>query len=266
MTVPTPLAGADPSRGTPPERVLLTHEEALRLLRAAQAGDEDAQETLVRCNVALVKSVVKKFLGRGVEYDDLFQIGCMGLVKAINNFSDEFNVRFSTYAVPMIAGEIKRFLRDDGMVKVSRSLKELAAKSAAVAEQLKRECNRDPSIQEIASVLGVDAEEVVFAQDAARAHLSLQEPVFEDSGATLLDQVAQSEDEGDAMIDRILLKELIGKLDARDRKIVFLRYFQDKTQSEIARLMGVSQVQISRLESKIIQRLKSALAEPDEGD
>lgn len=265
MTEPLPAshaANVDPKREPRDDRVLLTHEESLALLRAAQQGDEEAQDTLVRCNVALVKSVVKKFLWRGVEYDDLFQIGCMGLVKSINNFSDKFDVRFSTYAVPMIAGEIKRFLRDDGMVKVSRSLKELAAKSAAVAEQLKREHNRDPSIQEIAAVVGVDAEEIVLAQDAARSHLSLHEPVFEDSGATLLDQVGESVDDSELMIDRILLKELIGKLDARDRKIIFLRYFQDKTQSEIARIMGVSQVQISRLESKIIQKLKASLGDP----
>lgn len=238
---------------------LLPHEETLRLIALAQEGDEDAQETLVRCNVALVKSIVKKFLGRGVEYDDLFQIGSLGLMKAIRNFSDEYNVRFSTYAVPMIAGEIRRFLRDDGIVKVSRSLKETAGKAAAAAEMLQRQLGREATVQEIAQAVGVEAEEIVMAQDAARACISLHEPVFEDNGASLLDRVMEPQSDNEAIFDRILIKELIGSLEPRERQIITLRYFQDKTQSEIAGLLGVSQVQISRLESKIIKKLREAV-------
>jgi len=166
-------------------------------------------------------------------------------------------VRFSTYAVPMIAGEIKRFLRDDGMVKVSRALKEVAARTATAVEQLKRSLGREPAIDEIARELGVEAEEIVLAQDAARGCLSLQEPIFEDEGAQLMDVLPAEETESN-LVDKILLKELIGLLEPRERQIIVLRYFQDKTQSEIAREMGVSQVQISRLESRIIKKMREA--------
>lgn len=238
---------------------LLSHEETLKLIVLAQAGNEQAQETLVRSNMALVKSIVKKFLGRGVEFDDLFQIGSLGLIKAIQNFKMEYNVRFSTYAVPLIAGEIKRFLRDDGMVKVSRSLKELATKATAVEQQLKLDFDREPTVNEIAEVLHVDAEELVLAQDAMRTHISLQEPVFEDNGTSLLEMIESQEDQGEKWTNSIVLKELIGKLEPRDRKIIIMRYFQDKTQTEIAQQMGVSQVQVSRLESRIIKTMKEAM-------
>ena len=235
----------------------LPHEQILELLRRAQMGEAFALERLVTHNAALVKSIVKKFLNRGVEYEDLFQIGNLGLIKAIRNYSAVFDVRFSTYAVPMIAGEIKRFLRDDGMVKVSRSLKETAAKAAQVREALYRERGFEPGVQDIAAAMGIRDEELVFALDAARAHVSLNEPVFEeDNGVTLMDRMEETAAEDAQVVDKLLLKELLSRLDSRERKLIFLRYFQDKTQSEIAKVLGVSQVQVSRLESRIMKKLR----------
>ena len=178
------------------ENAPLTNEETKELIRRAQEGDAGAQERLTLCNTALVKSIVKRYLNRQVEYDDLFQIGCMGLVKAIRNFDLSYDVRFSTYAVPMIAGEIKRFLRDDGMIKVSRSLKELAAQAAAAREKLSAERGRDVGVSEIAAELGVDAEEVAAALEAARPHMSIYEPAYGDnSDALMLDHVQDGADE-----------------------------------------------------------------------
>lgn len=235
-------------------RAPLTHEETMTLILAAHDGDTAAEETLVQRNLALVKSIVKKYLGRGVEYDDLFQLGCMGLVKAIQHFNTAYDVRFSTYAVPMIAGEIKRFLRDDGMVKVSRSVKELAARAIGVQERLRRSTGSEPGVQEIARELGVDAEEVALALDAGRPHLSLNESRFEDDDGERQDFLADTAAEG-KMFDRLLLKELLVKLDARERQLIMMRYFKDRTQTQIAEVLGVSQVQVSRLESKIIKKL-----------
>ncbi len=214
----------------------------------------------VKHNTALVKSIVKKYLGRGVEFDDLFQIGCLGLVKAIQNYDEQFNVRFSTYAVPMIAGEIKRFLRDDGMIKVSRSIKELATKAVAAQERLRRTLGGDPGILELAKEVDAEPEDIAVALEAVRPHVSLYEHVYDDgSDATLLDRMQLSDGAEDTgVVDKILLKELLGQLEARERQLIVLRYFQDKTQSEIARLMGVSQVQISRLENRIISKLRDA--------
>ncbi len=225
------------------------------LLVRAHAGDRAAEETLVRRNLALVKSIVRKYLGRGVDYDDLYQLGCMGLVKAVQNFNTDFDVRFSTYAVPMIAGEIKRFLRDDGMIKVSRSVKELAARAVAVQERLRRQTGREPGVQEIARELGVDAEEVALAFDAGRPYLSLSESRFEEDGAPRVEYLS---DPGEELrtLDRLLLKELLLRLDARERQIIVLRYFKDRTQSQIADVLGVSQVQVSRLESRILKKLR----------
>ncbi len=238
----------------------LPHEEVLALIRRAQVGEEAAMDSLVRHNTALVKSIVKKYLGRGVEFDDLFQIGCLGLVKAIQNYDEQFNVRFSTYAVPMIAGEIKRFLRDDGMIKVSRSIKELATKAVAAQERLRRTLGGDPGILELAKEVDAEPEDIAVALEAVRPHVSLYEHVYDDgSDATLLDRMQLTDGAEDTgVVDKILLKELLGQLEARERQLIVLRFFQDKTQSEIARLMGVSQVQISRLENRIISKLRDA--------
>ena len=234
---------------------ILSQEEVEKLVKLAHKGDKEAQETLVTSNIALVKSIVSKFVGRGVEFEDLYQVGCMGLVKAINHFDSSYNVRFSTYAVPMIAGEIKRFLRDDGAVKVSRSLKELAARSVAATETLKAKLGREPTIHEVAEAVGESAEDVAVAREASKACISLHEPTFEEDSAPLIDQVSEGDRE-DELIDRLLLKELLSTLEPRERQIIFLRYFRDETQSEIAKKLGVSQVQVSRLENKIIRKLR----------
>jgi len=247
------------------EARLLTQEETTDLLRRVQQGDESAKETLVAHNLALVKSVVKKYLGRGVEYDDLYQLGCMGLVKAILHFDLRYEVRFSTYAVPMIAGEIKRFLRDDGMVKVSRSLKELAVRAMAVQDRLQKQGQPDPGILEIAKELDVSPEELALALDAGRPCISLNEPIYEDESAErqelLVDGVQET-----LLVDRLLLKQLLGELEPREKQIIILRYFRDKTQTEIAGMLGVSQVQVSRLESRIIKKLRQRCAMPAGAD
>lgn len=236
---------------------LLPHNETLALLRRVRQGDTEAEERLVLSNTALVKSIVKKYLGRSVDYEDLMQIGNVGLLKAIKNYDETYNVRFSTYAVPMIAGEIKRFLRDDGMIKVSRSLKELSAKAAQAQESLSCRLGRDPSVREIALEIGVEPEDVAAALEAARPCQSIDEPSHDDgSEMTLMDRLAAGKNEEPGIIDRILLKELLIKLTPRERQLIILRYFQDKTQGEIAHVLGVSQVQISRLESRILRKLR----------
>ncbi|MEL7609981.1 MAG: SigF/SigG family RNA polymerase sporulation sigma factor [Bacillota bacterium] len=237
----------------------LPHEQTLELLRKARHGDVEAQEYLVVHNTALVKSIVKKFLGRGVEFDDIFQIGCLGLVKAIKNYDEAYNVRFSTYAVPMIAGEIKRYLRDDGMIKVSRSLKELSAKVAAMQEILSKQYGREPGIHEVAKAIDAEPEEVVMALESARPCQSIDEPLFDDGTDTsMADRLSAETTQEGTLINRVLLKELLTQLEPRERQLIMLRYFQDKTQGEIAKILGVSQVQISRLETRIIQKLRKA--------
>ncbi|MDR1619497.1 MAG: SigB/SigF/SigG family RNA polymerase sigma factor [Clostridiales bacterium] len=236
----------------------LNHDTAIKLIRIAQQGDEGALDVLVRHNAALVKSIVKRYLGRGVEFEDLYQIGCVGLIKAIKHYDEKFNARFSTYAVPMIAGEIKRFLRDDGMVKVSRPLKELACKAAAASERLRKQWGEDPGLDDIARETGAEPAEIAVAFDAARPHVSIYERAYGDeSETTVLDSLAGRGIDDSMVVDKILLKELLGALSAKERQLITLRFFQDKTQAEIAALMGVSQVQISRLEQKIIKKLRA---------
>lgn len=240
----------------------LKHEEALRLLALAKEGDESAQELLVKRNIALVKSIIKKYLNRGVDYDDLFQIGCLGLVKAIKNYDPAYQVRFSTYAVPMIAGEVKRYLRDDGMVKVSRSLKELAIKVAAAQEKLNLRFGREAGIMEIAEEIGADPGDIVMALEASRPHTSIYDPVYgDDSDACVMDKLASDEDCESGIVNKILLKELLSQLDPRERQLIMMRYFMNKTQSDTAKELGVSQVQVSRLESKILKKLRDVAGE-----
>lgn len=238
---------------------VLKHEEALKLIKAAQSGSEEAKETLIVRNTALVKSIVKKFLNRGVEFDDLMQIGSLGLVKAVLGYDPSYEVRFSTYAVPMIAGEIKRFLRDDGIIKVSRSLREKSFEIFNMKERMKDELQREPTIEELAQRLEMSAEDIVFAVEAVRSPVSIFEPAFEDETSKTLLIDTMSEDSSGDMIDKILLKELILKLDPKERQLIMLRYYSDKTQMEIAEILGVSQVQVSRLITKIINKLKKAV-------
>lgn len=237
----------------------LSDEEIRELVKASQNGDFAARDKLVQHNIRLVWSVVQRFLNRGYEAEDLFQIGCIGLLKAVDKFDLSYDVKFSTYAVPMIIGEIQRFLRDDGMVKVSRSLKELANKARKTRDQLSKKLNRFPTIQEIANEIGVEPEEIVFAQEANRSPSSIYECVYENEGdpITLMDMI--SDDSESLWFDKIALKEVIDRLSKREQLIVYLRYFKDQTQSEVAKRLGISQVQVSRLEKKIISNIRKEL-------
>ncbi|ERI05946.1 RNA polymerase sigma-F factor [Aneurinibacillus aneurinilyticus ATCC 12856] len=237
----------------------LSNKEVKELLAKSQAGDTTARDTLVNSNIRLVWSVVQRFLNRGYEADDLFQIGCIGLLKAIDKFDLSFDVKFSTYAVPMIIGEIQRFLRDDGTVKVSRSLKEIAHKVRRVKDELSKELGRLPTVKEVAEALEITPEEVIYAQEANRAPSSIHETVFENDGdpITLMDQISDKDD--DKWFDKIALKEAIGKLSEREQLIVYLRYYKDQTQSEVAERLGISQVQVSRLEKKILKLMKEQI-------
>ncbi|WP_019536697.1 RNA polymerase sporulation sigma factor SigF [Paenibacillus ginsengihumi] len=239
----------------------LDDNEVKRLIALSQAGDNVARETLVNCNIRLVWSVVQRFLNRGYEAEDLFQIGCIGLLKSVDKFDLSYDVKFSTYAVPMIIGEIQRFLRDDGTLKVSRSLKELANKIRKTKDELSKRLGRLPTVNEVAEELSISPEDVVLAQEANKPLSSIHETVFENDGdpITLMDQIA--DDTQDKWFEKLALNEAIGALSERERLIVYLRYFRDQTQSEVASRLGISQVQVSRLEKKILQSIKNRIAQ-----
>lgn len=242
-------------------QVYLEDHEVKRLILESQKGDTKARDKLVESNIRLVWSVVQRFLNRGYEADDLFQIGCIGLIKSIDKFDLSYDVKFSTYAVPMIIGEIQRFLRDDGTVKVSRSLKETANKVRRSRDELSKSLGRQPKLSEIAKDLEITPEEVVFAQDAMRAPSSIHETVYENDGdpITLMDQI--SDENEHKWFDKFALQEAIIGLSERERLIVYLRYFKDQTQSEVAVRLGISQVQVSRLEKKILKQIKLEMNE-----
>lgn len=237
---------------------MLEHNETLEYIRIAQAGDNDAKDILVRENLPLIKSIVKRYIGKSVEYDDLMQLGSLGLVKAIMGFDTSFNVRFSTYAVPMISGEIKRFLRDDGAIKVSRSIKMLNIKINQYIEENRNEQNHEPSISEIAKHFNMSEQDIVFAMDSNHMPISLYDNKDEEKGISVIDKI-KVENKEDDMIDKIILKDYIMSLPDREKQIIIMRYYRDKTQSEIANIMGVSQVQISRIEAKVISKLKAMM-------
>lgn len=233
-----------------------SHEETIQLIQLSQNGDKNATSVLIEENTPLIKSIVKRYLGKHVEYDDLLQIASIGLLKAIKNFSTEYNVRFSTYAVPMILGEIKRYMRDDGYLKVSRSLKSLSSKIAKYIDEQLKDNNVAPNVDDIAKHFEIDTTEVVFAMDASVMPVSLYETTKDNDGKAteLIDHISTDEDK--SMIEKMILKDMLSKLSKREQKIIILRYFRDMTQGEIAEMLGVSQVQISRLENKILQSLK----------
>jgi len=225
---------------------------------AAQNGDKEALDALVEQNVGLIWNIAKRFYGRGYEPDDLFQLGSIGLLKAIKKFDTSFDVAFSTYAVPMIMGEIRRFLRDDGMIKVSRSLKDLNRKAKFVREELANELGREPFLQEIADKLGVSVEEVAAAMDATTTHESL----YEEHGETensILDIAADENVLEDEVTLKLALQEALGACKASERQVIIMRYFEGKTQSEIGKILGISQVQVSRLESKVLKAMREAM-------
>lgn len=253
-------------------------EETAVLIERSQAGDKEARERLIEENLGLVRHIVKRFLERGYDAEDLFQIGCIGLMKAIDKFDLHFDVRFSTYAVPMIQGEIKRFLRDDGMVKVSRTLKENGWKIKQAAQRLAYLHGRDATIQELSEETGLSREDIVLALDANVEVESIYKSVYQSDGNEiyLVDQVigdvgsvghsvlesgnggsAVCEDtEKEKLLNHMLLEQLLGGLEEKERELIHLRYFQDKTQVEVAKKMGISQVQVSRMEKKILRHLR----------
>lgn len=236
-------------------------DDIFELLKRAKSGDTSARDTIVENNLGLVWSVAKKFYGRGHEPDDLFQIGSIGLIKAIDKFDDTFGVRFSTYAVPMIIGEIKRFIRDDGIIKVSRSLKELAAKASATREALTKQLLREPTVTEIADKIGTTTEELVMAMDANSAPNSLYFENADNSNRKLIDQIEEGQDMELEVTNRIALQNGLSTFKARERQIIMLRYFAEKTQTQIAEMLGISQVQVSRIEKKVLEELRTKLQE-----
>ncbi|WP_010650758.1 RNA polymerase sporulation sigma factor SigF [Oceanobacillus massiliensis] len=233
----------------------LSDEKVKDYIRKSQQGDKEARDILVERNIRLVWSVVQRFINRGYDSDDLFQIGSIGLIKSIDKFDLSYDVRFSTYAVPMIIGEIQRFIRDDGSVKVSRSLKETGNKIRRKRDELTKQYGRSPTVKEIAEALEILPEEVVHAQEAAKSPQSIYETVFENDGdpITLMDQIA---DQDSKWFDKLSLQEAIRTLSERERLIVYLRYYKDQTQTEVADRLGISQVQVSRLEKKILEDMK----------
>ena len=234
-------------------------DHTIALIRKSHDGDKEAREQLVEENVGLVWCVVRRFYGRGTEAEDLFQIGSIGLLKAIDKFDLSYDVKFSTYAVPMISGEIKRFLRDDGMIKVSRSLKELAVRSLQTREKLTDRLGREPTLEELAGEMGVDKEEIVQAMEAAGSEVeSLYRPIHQKEGSEirLLDKIEEKERKEDRILDRMVLKQLLETLEPKERQLIYLRYFAEKTQSDVGRIMGISQVQVSRLEKRILEDLR----------
>ena len=235
-------------------------DEVLALIGRAHQGDKEARDTLVEKNTGLVHSIVKRFLNRGVEMEDLFQIGTIGLLKAIDKFDCSFDVKFSTYAVPMITGEIKRYL-DQGMIKVSRSLKEINAKAYRVHEALFAESGREPGLEEIAEKIAVTREELVMAMEAGAQIESLQKMIYQGdgSGIVLEDKIEEPENGQESLLNKMLLEQLLGSLEAKERELIYLRFFQEKTQMQIAGELGISQVQVSRMEKKILKVLRERI-------
>ena len=238
-------------------------EETVGLLRKAQAGDKSARDQVVRENLGLIRHSIKRFVGRGYDSEDLYQIGCMGLLKAVDRFDETYDVCFSTYAVPMIQGEIRRFMRDDGLVKVNRTIKMNQFRIMKMREELTERLNRDPTITEIAEAADLPVEDVVIASNAAMEVESIYQTAYrsEDSEVMLIDQLAAEKDEQNETINRLLVGELLGSLAGKERKLILLRYYRNRTQTEAALALGMTQVQVSRLEKRILQQLRAKVTE-----
>ena len=232
------------------------------LIQKSHEGDKEARARLVEENTGLVWCVVKRFYNRGVEMEDLFQIGVIGLMKAIDYFDTSYDVRFSTYAVPMISGEIKRFLRDDGMIKVSRSLKEYSWKIQKAREELNHQNGREASLSELCACTGLEAEDVISAMEAGSEVESLNKVIFQSDGqpVRLVDKLVEKKDCHSELLDHLLIEELLNQLDARERELIILRYYCGETQSKIAEHFGISQVQVSRMEKRILKRMREIIA------
>ena len=232
--------------------------DTLELIKCSQQGDKEAREQVILENVGLVWSIVRRFSGRGCELEDLFQIGSIGLMKAIDKFDLSFDVKFSTYAVPMISGEIKRFLRDDGLVKVSRTMKENNFKLHAAKERLGKELGREATLEEISAETGIGMEDIVLALEACTEVESLSKPVYQKDGSeiTLEDKLPDQTDATEQLLNHMLMEQLLAELTEQERSLIEMRYFENKTQTEVAKKLGVSQVQVSRLEKKILLKMR----------
>ena len=240
---------------------VLKSEETTALLRRAKAGDQAAREELIAGNLRLVLSVIQKFTNRGENVDDLFQVGCIGLIKAIDNFNTDLDVRFSTYGVPMIIGEIRRYLRDNNPIRVSRPLPDTAYKATYAKEGLTRKNSREPTISEIAEEIGIPDEDIIFALDAIQSPVSLYEPVYTEGGDTLyvMDQISDKKNREELWIEELSLNEAMKKLPDRENYIISLRFFEGKTQMEVAEEIGISQAQVSRLEKNALKSMRNYL-------
>lgn len=236
-------------------------DDTIKLIRMAHDGDKEARESLVMNNVGLVWSIVRHFSGRGYDLEDLFQIGSIGLLKAIDKFNLDFDVKFSTYAVPMITGEIKRFLRDDGMIKVSRSIKELGMRVRSARERMSYELGREPNLEELAEAVGASREEVAASMEAAADVESIYKAVGngDDQNLCLLDKLQDEDEAEERLMNQMVLKEILLKLPDKDREIIIRRYYDNQTQSQIAADLNISQVQVSRLEKKILRQMREYL-------
>ena len=235
--------------------------DTAELLKRSHAGDKEARDRLVMENAGLVWSIVRRFIGRGPEPDDLFQIGCIGLIKAIDNFDLSQNVKFSTYAVPMILGEVRRYLRDNNSIRVSRSLRDTAYKALSAREMLTKRNLREPTIMEIADEVGISKEEITYAMDAIQSPVSLYEPVYTDGGDPLcvMDQISDKKNREENWVEQLSLSEAMKRLPVRERRIIDMRFFEGKTQTEVAGEVGISQAQVSRLEKNALKAMKSYL-------
>ncbi len=245
-----------------PRFPLLPNDEVQALLLQAKAGDKAARERIINCNLRLVFNLIQRFSNRGYEQEDLFQIGTIGLIKAIDKFDPAYQVRFSTYAVPMIIGEIRRFLRDDGPIKVSRSLKETGIKIRYTQEQLMKELGREPKLSEVAEKLELTPEQLTEALEATQYLTSIHEELYQDDGDAIyvIDQLADREDGDSRFLDHMALEEVMDRLPDREKNILYLRFYKDKTQTEVAKHIGISQVQVSRLERSALKKVREMLS------
>ena len=241
---------------------VLKHEEMQRLLRQAKEGDEQARQDLIAGNLRLVLSVIQKFANRGENVDDLFQVGCIGLIKAIDNFNIDLDVRFSTYGVPMIVGEIRRYLRDNSTMRVSRAMRDTAYKAIYAKENYVKRNLKEPTVQEIAEEIGISKEDIVFALDAIQVPMSLQEPVYNDGGDALyvMDQISDTKNKEEKWVEDLSLEAAMEHLGERERYIIKLRFFEGKTQMEVAEQIQISQAQVSRLEKNALRVMRQYLS------
>ena len=233
-------------------------EQTFELIKMSQAGEKSAKEQLITMHSGLIWNVVRRFAGRGYEMEDLYQIGAIGLIRAIDKFDFGYDVKFSTYAVPLISGEIKRFLRDDGMIKVSRSLKENQWKIKRAMEQFLHEYGRDATVEELSEIIGIEPEEIMLSLEAAVEIESMEQNIYTGDGKeiSLKERIADEKNEEEELMNKLFLQQLLNELDKRDRQLIWLRYFENKTQMQTAESLGISQVQVSRLEKKILRRMR----------